>query len=264
MNENIYKCDQCGRIISKTNYYGIKIDNKVIHVCGKHYGQYKKYHKFLDNNPENQNTRNKYKITQEGVWIYCTNRQGINTGKFLIDEADLEEVIKHKWRFSRGNYCTGNTKVIQIHTFLMHPDNNQVVDHINGNREDNRRSNLRITTQAKNCINKNIPSNNISGVMGVTWDKERKKWTSEIKVNYQKCYLGRYDKFEDAVYARYISEIILFDKFRSFRNDEKILDIIEKCENKDQIDTYIANRIIQKGLLDTNLASDNQYAEKIC
>lgn len=252
MGEEIYKCEQCGRVVSKTNYHGIKVKNKIIHVCGKHYSQYQKYHKFLDDTPETQYTRNKYEITQEGVWIYCTNRQRNISGKFIIDKDDFDNVIQRKWRVWENNYCTGNNNIIQIHQFIMNPNNDQVVDHINGDRSDNRKQNLRVTTQGNNCINKDLQSNNTSGIAGVSWDKNRNRWAPEIAIGRKRCHLGRYYKFEDAVYARYVAEIVLFDEYRSFRNDKKIMQLVDVCTDKDRISKYVVNKLYNKNFFDTN------------
>lgn len=247
--EELYKCDVCGKIVPKTNCSGRIIDGQLMKLCGKHYSQYVRLGKFIDNSQDTQYDRNKYEITEQGVWIFCYNRQKELTGKFIIDKEDFEEVIKHKWRVWQNNYCTGNTDIIQIHQFLMNPNNNQVVDHINGDRNDNRRCNLRVTTQGMNCINKSLQSNNKSGVAGVCWDKARNKWAPEIAMGKRKCHLGRYFKFEDAVYARYIAELVLFDNYRSFRNDDTILNITNNCKYKDEIDTYVVNKLYQKGFL---------------
>ena len=121
-----------------------------------------------------------------------------------------------------------------------------VIDHINGNRADNRRSNLRIVPQSKNLINKAILSNNKSGVSGVFFDKERKKWTAEIRMDGIKCYLGRYEKMEDAVYVRYIAEKMLFKEFRSTRNDDKILEYVNNCKRKEELKNYVEKRLQEK------------------
>ena len=108
-------------------------------------------------------------------------------------------------------------------SFLLNPNDNEVIDHINGDVTDNRRKNLRIVTQQQNLINKAILSNNTSEIAGVSWDKSRNKWTVEIRLNNIKCYLGRYEKKEDAVFVRYYAELKLFKEFRSNRNDQNIL-----------------------------------------
>jgi hypothetical protein len=76
------------------------------------------------------------------------------------------------------------------------------IDHINGVRTDNRLENLRQATNRQNAMNRERPANNMSGVMGVTWDKIARKWISAICVNGKNTYLGCFDLFADAVSVR--------------------------------------------------------------
>jgi HNH endonuclease/AP2 domain len=78
------------------------------------------------------------------------------------------------------------------------------VDHINGDRSDNRWANLRECSHAQNLANTGLWKSNSSGIKGVCWDKSRNKWQSKIKVNGKMLHLGRYDNKEDA--ARAVSE----------------------------------------------------------
>lgn len=240
------KCNQCGKTIPATNQHQINYNGCPMIVCGKHYSQYVKYGKFLDESPKSIKDSNEYEITEEGTWIYCFNKNNEPSGKFLIDTEDLEKVIAKKWRFWKGRYYTGNYNPIAIHTWLMLPPKDAVVDHINGNPADNRKSNLRIVPQAKNIINKAIQVNNKSGIAGVSWDKERQKWIAEIRMDGIKCYLGRYNDLEDAVYVRYYAELKLFKEFRSNRNDEKILEYVDLCRNKEMLEKYVMNRLQNK------------------
>lgn len=240
------KCNQCGKVIPETNKHQINYNGKSLILCGKHYSQYVKYGKFLDNSPKSCFDSNEYEITENGVWIYCFNKKQEPSGKFLIDKEDLEKVIAKKWRFWKGNYYTGNKNPISIYRFLINPKSNQVIDHINGKRFDNRKCNLRITTQQKNLLNKNIQSNNNSGVAGVSWDKSRKKWIAEIKMDGIKCYLGRYKNLEDAVFVRYKAELLLFKEFRSTRNDNTILKFVSECKNKENLTEYVKERLQKK------------------
>lgn len=237
------KCNQCGKEIPETNQHPINYKGIPIIVCGKHYSQYVRFGHFLDEDPRTVYDSNEYEITPEGVWIYTFNHREEPSGKFLIDLDDLELVIAKKWRYSRGNYTTGNTNPILIHRFLMNPKDNEVVDHINGDITDNRRKNLRVVTQQQNLINKAILSNNTSEIAGVSWDKSRNKWTAEIRLNNIKCYLGRYINKEDAVFVRYYAELKLFKEFRSTRNDQNILKYVNICENKEQLRQYVDNRL---------------------
>lgn len=73
------------------------------------------------------------------------------------------------------------------------------IDHIDGNRTNNRISNLREATRGENLQNKRrAQSNSASGMLGVSWDKARSKWTAEIKVGKTKFRLGRFDLVAEA------------------------------------------------------------------
>lgn len=193
--------------------------------------------------------RNTYEITPDGVWIDCYNRKQEISGRFLIDEADLEKVIPYKWRYWQGRFFTGNYKPISIHQFLLGQQDGLVIDHINGNPADNRRCNLRVITQGNNVINKSLLNTNTSGVMGISWDKDRNRWAVEIHYHYKRCHLGRYVNFEDAVYVRYVAENALFGEFRPTRNEPIIFENIEKCSNKESLKNYTINKLKEKELL---------------
>ncbi len=81
------------------------------------------------------------------------------------------------------------------------------IDHINGNGLDNRAVNLRSVTHAENNKNMRMPSNNTSGIVGVSWYKQKKKWQSYIKVNSKKIALGHFDSFFEAICARKSAEV---------------------------------------------------------
>jgi len=76
------------------------------------------------------------------------------------------------------------------------------IDHINGNRADNRIDNLREATDSENKQNKAAQKNNKSGYLGVYWSKTMMKWTARIQLNYVTTPLGYYETPELA-YAAY-------------------------------------------------------------
>lgn len=91
----------------------------------------------------------------------------------------------------------------------MNPPEGLVVDHINGNKLDNRRSNLRICTQSQNLNGRNTNK----GYIGVSWDKFRGKWKANIGKDYQKIFLGRFDTAEEAARVYDEKAVELFGEF---------------------------------------------------
>ncbi len=76
------------------------------------------------------------------------------------------------------------------------------IDHINGDRSDNRIANLREATVAENLQNQRVRSTNKSGYPGVYWEPDRGKWRAQIRVKGRNIYLGLHADIVDAVAAR--------------------------------------------------------------
>jgi phosphopantetheinyl transferase (holo-ACP synthase) len=76
------------------------------------------------------------------------------------------------------------------------------IDHINGNRSDNRAINLREVTSQENSRNAAMPFDNKTGQIGVCWNKNEKKWKARIGVGGKDISLGTFADFEDAKNAR--------------------------------------------------------------
>lgn len=81
------------------------------------------------------------------------------------------------------------------------------IDHINGQRDDNRIDNLRCVTHAENCKNKARRVDNTSGRTGVRLESRTGKWEARIRVDGCLIHLGTFQRFEDAVAAREKAEI---------------------------------------------------------
>lgn len=82
----------------------------------------------------------------------------------------------------------------------------KTIDHENHDRSDNKFNNLREASHSENCRNVSLSINNKSGFIGVTWDKERGKWYSSIRVNQKTKSLGRFVNLSDAVLVRIKAE----------------------------------------------------------
>ena len=81
------------------------------------------------------------------------------------------------------------------------------VDHINHIRDDNRLSNLRFVTRSDNNRNKSRDSRNITGVMGVYYQRVRRKYEARIIVDGMNIYLGEFVTLEEAAKVRKAAEI---------------------------------------------------------
>ena len=83
------------------------------------------------------------------------------------------------------------------------------IDHINGNRSDNRWCNLRAANNSQNHANVGLLSSNTSGLKGASWSKRYKKWVAQIGFNKMTIHLGRYD----CPAAAHFAYLIAADKF---------------------------------------------------
>lgn len=73
-----------------------------------------------------------------------------------------------------------------------------ILDHINGNRCDNRIENIREVTSMQNCQNEMKRTNNTSGVKVVCWDKRKGNWIAKIGFMHKTIYVGNFSNIEDA------------------------------------------------------------------
>jgi hypothetical protein len=144
----------------------------------------------------------------------------------LIDVCDESILDSHGWNFHQVRsfvYIRQKTKTtgrLYLHRVVMslvigrQLEKIELVDHINGNTLDNRRCNLRICSNAENLRNRvQAPSNNKSGIIGVTFCKQTGKWSAEIVVNQKKIWLGRFKDKEEARAVRLSAEKQYFGEF---------------------------------------------------
>ncbi len=115
----------------------------------------------------------------------------------LIDEEDRPKLeAMGKWHISADGYCVRkwdkiNKKYcyIPMHRIIVNCPKDKVVDHINHNKLDNRKCNLRVVTHQQNTFNKK----NIKG-----YTRKENKYQVQIEVNYKKIYIGLFDTEEEA------------------------------------------------------------------
>lgn len=246
----MFKCDICNRIIKKKNSL------QGYCLCSKHMHQLYTYGKFLDNNPRTQNDLNDFRIEGNSVIFDLYDEKQFKNNEFIIDLEDLEKVRYHKWRLSYGHVvtgnCTKNNPTIQLGRLIMNCyDPSFVVDHRDGNGLENRKFNLRICTQSNNVLNKSFMSNNTTGFVGIypdTRSGRKTKFRAEIRFQEKRFHIGAWETLAEAVYARWIAELILFGAYRNTNDDNARHQLIESLPQgrKIQISNYISEKIKSK------------------
>ena len=122
----------------------------------------------------------------------------ITGGFVLVDKEDIPKLGKRKWHIS-GGYAKRNTTINWVwiresmHRLIIGAKKGEIVDHINGNRLDNRKNNLRIVSKSLNNLSRNYNTNNSSGYRGVHWCNTKKKWIARITFNSKTKNLGHFD-----------------------------------------------------------------------
>lgn len=134
----------------------------------------------------------------------------------IVDDDDFEYLSQFKWCFSGSGYairklpkyeCGGENRWVYMHRVIAKPKEDEVVDHINRNRMDNRRSNLRVlNNQSLNALNKDISKKNKTGAKGVVClpagRRKPERYVAYLSVKDKTKYLGTFLTIPEAEKAR--------------------------------------------------------------
>lgn len=140
----------------------------------------------------------------------------------LVDDEDYEWLSAYKWCYTSPiGYAVTKVRTPEkqvsmlMHRLIMNAPTNLVTDHINHNKLDNRRENLRLCTRQENNRNMPMRSNNTSGYKGVYWHKARSKWQANIRHLGEEVYLGVFEDKHEAALAYNEKAAELFGEFAS-------------------------------------------------
>jgi hypothetical protein len=147
----------------------------------------------------------------------------------IIDNEDYDKIRGiswYSWRSKNGRYYVrGYANVTKPTWVLLHRvllDNPRgLIDHIDGNPLNNKRSNLRICTCAQNLHNRGKTRLNTSGYKGVSWDVLNKKWQVNIGVGGIRYKIGRFVTKEDAALAYNEAAIAMHGEFAMLNNIQR-------------------------------------------
>lgn len=223
--KNYYVCSVCGRIMLKK----IKAFGKI--YCNKHYKQQKKYGKPLDSNPRTSYDRNEIRIDGNIAYMDLYDKNANVIATTIFDSEDIDKVQYTKWKLSSNGYVmyTPKYKGCNKHFSRTILQTNQFVDHINHNTLDNRKINLRVVTKSQNQMNVNY-----KGIYKVNHGK----YDARIKIHQKAICLGTYIDKDEAVFARWYAEKILFGEYAYPREEPNILDT-----RKEEIKSYVNKKV---------------------
>lgn len=126
-----------------------------------------------------------------------------NGDTVLIDDADYSKVSKYQWRrYQSDRYVRGmvDGKMVSLHRFILNPPTGTSIDHINGDRLDNRRENLRFCSHAENSKNRKPNANGKSKYKGVVV-LPNNRFRAKIDSDGKRYELGVYTSEREAVIA---------------------------------------------------------------
>ena len=179
-------------------------------MCKQHYMK-----KFRYGSPYAKTSRdlNDIEIKEEWAEIILTKSPGIEVARALIDIEDVERVKNIRWGFHFG-YVVERVrgKPRRLHSFIM-GDHYTEVDHIDGNRLDNRKKNLRKATRMQNVQNTPKRRNCKTNYKGVEKLSKGSRWRARITVEKQTINLGTYATEQEAAMAYDMAAMRYFGEF---------------------------------------------------
>lgn len=130
-------------------------------------------------------------------YFYYNSETGL-----LYKQLDRDNSLGYKGNagYLKYSWKQENHRVHRLIWIYMNGDilSDYEIDHRNGNRLDNRISNLRLASRTDNNRNARIRVDNTSGIKGVSWNKTKDKWGVQISVNREIIRLGFYDTLQEA------------------------------------------------------------------
>ena len=138
----------------------------------------------------------------------------------IVDDEYFDEVNQYNW-YSNNGYAVRSVEISkgkrtkqQMHRIITNCPDGFEVDHINHDKLDNRKSNLRVCSTSENQQNQKIRTKaKTSSYKGVNFDKHAGKWRARIMLNNKREYLGYFTNEIDAAIAYNVAAIELFGEF---------------------------------------------------
>ena len=146
---------------------------------------------------------------------------------FLIDAEDLDRISVMSWSKGKRGYPISHLsrksktgkRAVCLHRVLIQCPPNYDIDHISGDKMDNRKSNLRVCTHQQNMFNQKMRCTNSSGYYGVSFHKGARKWCAYIHIGGKKLHLGLFEDKQGAAEARDRAAELYFGEYARLNRD---------------------------------------------
>lgn len=130
-----------------------------------------------------------------------------------FDKEDYELVSPLLWNLHQSGAPRNHLNRIYLHQLVMGKKKGFEIDHINGDRLDNRKQNLRFVTHHQNMWNLPLSRRNKSGCRGVWFDQKNDAWQVKICYFRKQIFLGRYKDLNEAIRVRKEAEKRLYGQY---------------------------------------------------
>ena len=203
-------CEVCGTTKGRIN------DSKIFNMmlCDNHYQQMRKYGKIVDTSTY---FKNEVIIHNDYAEIILRNRNYEYVGSALIDIEDISKVENYKWHLNHRGYVSSghgeNTRL--LHRVIIECPEDKIVDHINHDKLNNKKNNLRACSYSENLYNTNPRTSKVktSKFKGVCFNKRRNKWVARITHNKKETCIGYFENEIDAAIAYNVKALEFYKEF---------------------------------------------------
>ncbi len=140
------------------------------------------------------------------------NRNGVR-GYAIIDKSN-KHLLDYSWFDCKGYVARDKHGTPELmHRVIMNAKPGQSIDHIDGNKRNNKVSNLRVCNHAQNNRNKPPSVKNKTGFKGVSFDTQTNKFRADIRFDGNRMNLGRYNTAKEAALAYNAAAVKYFGDF---------------------------------------------------
>ena len=193
---------------------------------------------------------NKYDLSDNKVGVGYTSKGE----RFLFDKEDFDIIKNYCWFIDKKGYVVAaertTGKDIKLHRLIMNAVNGEMIDHIDHDRANNCKSNLRKCSYLENARNRSAKKDSLSGVTGVLWYKPTSKWKAQINISGKLKHLGYFTDINEAIRVRIKAELEFYKEYAPtynyFTREQKKAILNDELSGEDIMKILQLNQDVEK------------------